>query len=91
MTRNCNLVFVFADQWRCQAFGYTGDPNVATPNIDNFASQSLNFANAVSGCPVCSPSSDARISCSMSKAMLPLCHPRCRNHTQEGADMKALA
>lgn len=52
---NPNLVFVFADQWRAQAFGYAGDPNVATPHIDQFAARSLNFTHAVSGCPVCSP------------------------------------
>ncbi len=50
-----NLLFVFADQWRAQAFGYAGDPNVSTPNVDRFAAESLNFTNAVSGCPVCSP------------------------------------
>ncbi|MBN1558023.1 MAG: sulfatase [Lentisphaerae bacterium] len=55
MNRPYNLVFVFADQWRFQATGYAGDRNVVTPNIDRFAGQSLNFANAVSGCPVCSP------------------------------------
>ncbi|MCA1809249.1 MAG: sulfatase [Lentisphaerae bacterium] len=55
MNKNPNLVFVFADQWRYQALGYAGAPNVATPSIDHFASQSLNFTNAVSGCPVCSP------------------------------------
>ena len=55
MNQKLNLVFVFADQWRCQATGYGGDPNVSTPNIDRFAARSLNFTNAVSGCPVCSP------------------------------------
>ena len=48
-----NLVFVFADQWRAQAFGYAGDPNAKTPNIDRFSETSVNFRNAVSGCPVC--------------------------------------
>lgn len=50
-----NLIFVFADQWRAQAFGYAGDTNAVTPNIDHFAEQSVNFRNAVSGCPVCCP------------------------------------
>ena len=54
-TARPNIVFVFADQWRRQAFGYAGDPNVKTPNIDRFAEQSLSFDNAVSGCPVCTP------------------------------------
>ncbi len=50
-----NIVFVFADQWRAQATGYAGDPNVQTPNLDAFAAESLNFTTAVSNCPVCSP------------------------------------
>lgn len=50
-----NIVFVFADQWRAQATGYAGDPNVKTPHIDRMASESLNLPNAVSGWPVCSP------------------------------------
>lgn len=50
-----NVVFVFADQWRAQATGYAGDPNVRTPNLDRLAGRSINFTNAVSCCPVCSP------------------------------------
>ncbi|HNS20744.1 MAG TPA: sulfatase [Sedimentisphaerales bacterium] len=50
-----NVIFVFADQWRAQATGYAGDPNAQTPNVDRLAERSVNFANAVSCCPVCSP------------------------------------
>ena len=50
-----NLVFIFADQWRAQATGYAGNKDVRTPNLDRLAKQSVNFSNAVSGCPVCSP------------------------------------
>jgi arylsulfatase A-like enzyme len=50
-----NVVFVLTDQWRAQAFGYAGDPNVKTPNIDALAARSMNFVNAVSVCPVCTP------------------------------------
>lgn len=55
--RHPNIVFVFADQWRQQAAGYAGDPNLAghTPHIDALAAQSARFDLAVSGCPVCSP------------------------------------
>ncbi len=53
--RKPNLVFVFADQWRAQATGYAGDKNVRTPNLDRLAGESINFANAVSCCPVCCP------------------------------------
>lgn len=53
--RGPNVVFVFADQWRAQAAGYAGDPNARTPNLDGLAAESVNFTNAVSCCPVCSP------------------------------------
>lgn len=50
-----NVLFIFGDQWRKQALGYEGDPNVKTPNLDAFASQSVNMVNAISGTPVCTP------------------------------------
>lgn len=50
-----NIVFVLTDQWRAQAFGYAGDPNVKTPNIDALAARSINCVNAISVCPVCTP------------------------------------
>jgi arylsulfatase A-like enzyme len=53
--RQPNVVYVFADQWRAQATGYAGDPNVKTPHIDEMAGQCLSLPNAVSGWPVCSP------------------------------------
>jgi len=53
--RKPNLVFVFADQWRAQDVGHAGNKDVKTPNLDKLAAQSINFTNAVSCCPVCSP------------------------------------
>ncbi|WP_422083586.1 sulfatase [Ulvibacterium sp.] len=50
-----NVLILFTDQWRAQATGYAGDPNVRTPYLDSLASVSVNFKNAVSGMPVCSP------------------------------------
>jgi len=54
-TERPNLVFVFGDQWRGQATGYAGDPNAITPNLDKLSGESVQFTNAISGCPVCSP------------------------------------
>jgi len=54
-TAKPNILVVLADQWRADALGYAGDPNVETPNLDKLASQSVNFARAVAGCPVCCP------------------------------------
>lgn len=50
-----NILYILTDQWRASAMGYAGDPNVKTPNLDKFAGESLNFQNAVSVCPVCTP------------------------------------
>lgn len=50
-----NIVFVIADQWRAQAFGFAGDPNVKTPALDKFEKSCVHFTQAVSGMPVCSP------------------------------------
>ena len=50
-----NLIFIFADQLRAQSLGYAADPNAITPNIDKLAAESIEFTNAVSCCPVCSP------------------------------------
>jgi arylsulfatase A-like enzyme len=44
-----------ADQWRAQATGYMGNPDVQTPHLDALAGRSVNFELAISGCPVCSP------------------------------------
>jgi arylsulfatase A-like enzyme len=46
---------VFADQWRAQATGYAGNPDVNTPRLDALARESVVYSNAVSNCPVCSP------------------------------------
>jgi arylsulfatase A-like enzyme len=50
-----SIVFIVADQWRAQAFGFAGDPNVKTPNLDRFERECVNFTQAVAGMPVCSP------------------------------------
>ena len=50
-----NIVYLLADQWRASATGYAGDPNVKTPHLDRLAKEGLNFRNAISVCPVCTP------------------------------------
>ena len=50
-----NILYVLADQWRASATGYAGDLNVKTPNLDRLAKEALNFRNAVSVLPVCTP------------------------------------
>jgi arylsulfatase A-like enzyme len=50
-----NLVFVLADQWRFEAFGYAGNPDVRTPNLDRLSREGVRFVNAISAMPVCCP------------------------------------
>ena len=50
-----NIVYILTDQWRGSALGYMGNPDVKTPNLDAFAKEAINFTNAVSVTPVCTP------------------------------------
>lgn len=51
-----NIVYVFSDQHRAEATGYAGNPDVLTPHLDKLAKESVSFARAVAGIPVCCPS-----------------------------------
>jgi arylsulfatase A-like enzyme len=53
--RKPNILFLSADQWRAQAFGFAGDPNAKTPAFDRLAKESFQFVNAISSVPVCCP------------------------------------
>lgn len=55
MSDRPNVLFILVDEWRAQATGFAGDPNVQTPNLDQLASESVNCDQAVSGSPVCCP------------------------------------
>lgn len=50
-----NIIFVFPDQMRGQAMGFLGEEKVQTPVLDRFASESVNFTQAISNYPVSSP------------------------------------
>jgi len=50
-----NVIYILTDQWRSTAFGYAGNPTVKTPNLDKFSEEAVNFSNAISVCPVCTP------------------------------------
>jgi arylsulfatase A-like enzyme len=46
-----NILWIVTTQWRAQAFGYAGDPNARTPNLDALAAEGVNFAQAVTPHP----------------------------------------
>lgn len=60
--RRKNVIWLVADQFRAQATGYAGDPNVRTPHLDRLAAEGANFFRAVSGTPLCSPFRGAMMS-----------------------------
>jgi arylsulfatase A-like enzyme len=64
-----NVVYILTDEWRAQATGYAGDPNALTPALDKLAGESVNFVNACSNHPVCSP-----YRCSLITGQFPLTH-----------------
>ncbi|MFB6217986.1 MAG: sulfatase [Halobacteriaceae archaeon] len=50
-----NVLVVLCDQWRAEALGCIGDPNVRTPAIDRLAAEGVCFERAYTPYPVCSP------------------------------------
>jgi arylsulfatase A-like enzyme len=50
-----NLLFVFPDQMRRHAMGFTGEDPVVTPHLDRFATQSLYLPHTTATFPVCTP------------------------------------
>ncbi|NIU08655.1 MAG: sulfatase-like hydrolase/transferase, partial [Phycisphaerae bacterium] len=56
-----NIVFIFADQHRHDAFGCAGNPLIETPNIDRLAGRGVRFTNAWCQSPICQPSRAALI------------------------------
>ena len=49
--RPLNILWILTTQWRAQACGYAGDVNARTPSLDAFASESINFSQAVTPHP----------------------------------------
>lgn len=55
MTKQPNLLFIFADQWRRQATGFSNQDQVLTPHMDQLAQEGTVLSQAISSCPLCSP------------------------------------
>ncbi|HEY4300340.1 MAG TPA: sulfatase-like hydrolase/transferase [Candidatus Didemnitutus sp.] len=52
MARLPNILWFVTTQWRAQACGYAGDPNARTPWADGFASEAVNYHQAVTPHPL---------------------------------------
>ena len=51
-----NILWICTDQQRFDTLGCYGNKFVSTPNIDRLAAEGVQFSNAISQSPVCSPS-----------------------------------
>lgn len=51
-----NVIMLFADQHNAGVFGYTGHPDVITPNLDKMADQGVVFNRAYCQDGICAPS-----------------------------------
>jgi N-acetylglucosamine-6-sulfatase len=54
--RRPNVVFILVDDLRFDDLGCNGHPFSKTPHVDRLAAEGLNFVNAFSTTPLCSPS-----------------------------------
>ena len=50
-----NVLWIFADQLRYHALSSSGDPNLATPNIDRLAAEGVRCTATFSHYPICTP------------------------------------
>ena len=53
--RKPNLVFVFSDQQSSDMLGCYGNRQIVTPNLDQFASQGVQFTHCIANSPLCTP------------------------------------
>jgi len=53
--KKTNILFLFADQMRCDCLGAAGNPVIKTPNLDRLAAEGVRFENAYSTAPLCTP------------------------------------
>jgi arylsulfatase A-like enzyme len=50
-----NVLFIMPDEWRGQALGCMGNPDVQTPNLDQLAGEGILFRRTFANTPVCCP------------------------------------
>lgn len=50
-----NVIFILPDEWRAQALGCMGNPDVQTPHLDKLAAQGTLFRHTLANTPLCCP------------------------------------
>jgi arylsulfatase A-like enzyme len=54
-SRPPNVLFIMPDEWRAQALGCAGNPDVQTPHLDRLASEGVLMRRMFANSPVCCP------------------------------------
>lgn len=55
MTKQPNILLIYADQMRYDAMGCAGNPVIKTPQIDRLAREGVQFTEAYTSYPICCP------------------------------------
>lgn len=55
MTKKPNILMIYADQMRYDCAGFSGNPDVKTPNLDRLANEGVCFDEAFTSYPLCTP------------------------------------
>ena len=64
---NKSVLFICADQWRWDCFGFMKNQNAITPNLDKLASKSSIFKSHFTGIIPCGPSRASSVGTSINK------------------------
>ncbi len=81
-----NILIIYPDQMRYDAMGCAGNPVIKTPHIDRLAGEGVQFVQAYSSYPVCSP-----FRASVLTGKYPQKHGMIQNHFPLRADQTFLA
>lgn len=55
MNHKTNILFIGSDQHRYDCVGANGNSIIKTPSLDRLAAEGMNFTQAYTACPVCTP------------------------------------
>ena len=55
MSEKLNVLFIITDQQRYDHLGFSGNPDIKTPNLDRLAAEGIRFSNAYVANPICMP------------------------------------
>ncbi|CAG7643907.1 sulfatase [Paenibacillus allorhizosphaerae] len=81
-----NIVVIICDQLRYDALQCNGNPYVQTPNLNRLAERSVQFTNAFTSAPICSPARHSLIS-----GMYPFAHGVIDNEVKPVKPLETIA